>query len=185
MDYQVEKRGRKGGTARAGDFYNHAVHGKWYSTLSVEKFFHNKGEMITYQMARAIFDSLRRSKCYPTSEKKGPNGRRGAPRPLIKFIPPKPVKEKLPDELACICQCSIKEYLTNFLLRRLDGEPLNSLRRIYKKSDTELSNIVQIQASGNPICFDGLYYRVAAWDIIDNKVHVIFNPFYTNNSLQN
>lgn len=180
MDEQVERRGRKGGTARSGEFYNHSVMMKWYSASSVEKFFHDKGEMITYQMARAVFDSLRRSKCYPTEEKQGPTGRRGATRPFIRFIPAKPEKSKLPKELACVCSCSIKEYLTHFLSRRGDGEPLNSIRRIYNQSDSDLSEITRIQSKNNPIYFDGLPYQVAAWDVIDRRVHVMFTLIRNN-----
>lgn len=175
MDARKERRGRKGGTANAGAFYNYATKGKWYSTSSIKAYFESKGVTLHYQEARAIFDALRRCKCYPTEEKQGPKGRKGHVRPFIKFIEKKPDVLDVPYDFKEICGQSIKEYLINFLLTRKENEPMKTRRMTYEINDSNLKNIALLQDKKKDIWFDGLPYEVVAWDKINSKIVVLFN----------
>ncbi|MGF1905295.1 hypothetical protein [Aliivibrio salmonicida] len=174
MDARKERRGRKGGTANAGAFYAQAMLGKWYTTESVKAHFESKGVTLHYQEARAIFDALRRSKCYPCEEKSGPKGRKGHVRPMISFTEKKEEITDVPNFFKSICSESIRSYFTSFLITRQEQEQMRTIRRTYDIGDKNLMNVAKIHADKKPIKFDGTPFSIVAWDREGKSIRVLF-----------
>lgn len=181
MRQSTEKRGRRGGRTRAGEFYHAAECGVQYTARSVHAFFLSKGEQLDYSEARSIFDSLRRSKCYLSVECKSEKGSKGRPIPTIKFthkvmnsisLPPT-VKSAL-NGLECD---SLADNLMSKLVRIDLGKALSFKSLSLSASDPKLLKHAQAHASGEPICVSGGFYRIEAYELKGDKVKLVLVSF--------
>lgn len=164
------RRGRRGGYGRTGLFVAVMPYNKWYTTNQILKWFHSVGDLISYSQAKAVFEALDRGKCHNTKKLHRKK------HPAIMLFPPVPQRQVMPDIFQDVCKISIKEYLTSFLLTAKVGEMLNTIKRVYGKDDKNVHEVARMHNDKIPIDFDGVGYSIAGWNMIDDKIHVLFAP---------
>ena len=176
-----EKRGRRGGKTRAGDFYHAAKCGVWYTAKSVQDFFSDKGIKLDYSEARSIFDSLRRHKCYPSIESKGEKGRKGRPIPRIKFTHKVLNSIELPPAFEAALGSLKCESISDNLMSRLTRHDFTAALSIktlkLHASDTKLLEIAEAHANNDPICIGAGFYKVEAYEHKGDDVKIVLAKF--------
>lgn len=177
MRLSKEKRGRRGGLTRAGEFYHSAKCGVWYTARSVLDFFLAKNVQLDYEEARSIFDSLRRSKCYPCDEARKEKGSKGRPIPTIRFthktlntidLPPA-IKNRLND-LECE---SVSDLIMSQLNKSDFGQALKLKVLKLKPTDPQLARIAENHTNGVPVFVDGGFYAIEAYELKGGDVKLI------------
>lgn len=170
----IETRGRIGGYGRTGRFIQIAEFDKWYDSQTIMKVLNDNGDNAKYGNAKTVFESLDRAKCHSTKR------RCRAKRPQIMLLKPVHKVRPVPDELLNICGASIKDYLTTFMLTSHMGAEVQGIRREYRKNDKNLRAIAMQHKDKLAINFDGAYYSIAGWEMVDNIVRVLFKVVPVN-----
>lgn len=167
------KRGRIGGYGRTGLFVRNIEYNRWYNTNQIRKFFHERGDFVDRYKAKTVFESLDRGQCYRTRRKVVGS------RQSIMLLPTPPSVESVPAHLLRICDSSIQMYLTSWILQSAFSSPLKSIKREYPRNCPELGEHIHLQMNNEPVEIDGALYKIAAWDMLDNKIRVLFKEVDT------
>lgn len=151
--------GRRGGYGNAGYFAQRMTLNAWYGVDQVVSFFEQDDgvEPISKSQAKAVIDSLLKSKCYIT--------KRHADRFMVQLVERlelEPESTSLAD-LVPESVPTTKEYFQRFLVSSR-WEVLTEQKRIaLPRRDSRIKVMAGAKDAKSPIVVDGGFYRLVAW----------------------
>ncbi|MDC5753579.1 hypothetical protein [Vibrio europaeus] len=151
--------GRRGGYGRTGKFAEDMQLNVWYSIRDVQAFFRTRKQDLEPLQAKAIIDSLHKSKCYKTEKKIAKQG--GICIMLKERIRYRKGEQKIPEALVAQT-VDLKTHFSYLLLNSDWGCMPNQKVFDLKKSDPLVNEIAQASQESRPIKYEGVLCALTA-----------------------